>query len=83
MDIRVENGAWKYSFNYFEGLQYQFITHRVKTLKITDLFKNKMTKAVKHVNAVIEKLEIKVKLLQDMFDNLLDVKVRELEDRES
>ena len=42
-----------------------------------------MTKTVKQLNAVIEKLEDKVKHLQDMFDNLLDIKVRELEDRES
>ena len=42
-----------------------------------------MTKSVKHLNAVIEKLEDKVKHLQDMFDNLLDIKVKELEDRES
>ena len=41
-----------------------------------------MTKSVKHLNAVIEKLEDKVKHLQDMFDNLLDIKIRELEDRE-
>ena len=43
-----------------------------------------MTKTVKELNAVIEKLEDKVKHLQDMFDNLLDIKVREeLEDREN
>ena len=41
-----------------------------------------MTKSVKHLNAVIEKLEDKVRHLQDMFDNLLDIKIRELEDRE-
>ena len=41
-----------------------------------------MTKTVKQLNAVIEKLEDKVKHLQDMFDNLLDIKIRELEDRE-
>ena len=38
---------------------------------------------MKELNAVIEKLEDKVKHLQDMFDNLLDIKVRELEDREN
>ena len=37
---------------------------------------------MKHLNAVIETLEDKVKHLQDIFDNLLDIKIRELEDKE-
>ena len=41
-----------------------------------------MTKTVKHLHSVIEKLEEKVKHLQDIFDNLLDIKIRELEERE-
>ena len=41
-----------------------------------------MTKTVKHLNSVIEKLEEKVKHLQVIFDNLLYIKIRELEERE-
>ena len=37
---------------------------------------------MKNLNSVIEKPEDKVRHLQDMFDNLLDIKIRELEDRE-
>ena len=61
---------------------HQFVTQRVNTLKIAEPLEPKMTKAVKQLNAVIEKLEDKVKHLQDMFDNLLDIKVKEHADRE-